>query len=172
MAAQQHHGHMVIDASVLIDYRDSDRTVLGLISAHVGQLCIPSPVLGEVLHMTEDDCASLGLYVVEPTIDHLLSVPRAPGPLSFQDHLSLIVARTNGWCCLTNDGRLRKECKAQGVAVMWGLEPLGILVAAGVVSAQHARNVAVAVHHANSRFITREIVRRFLEGIGILEFGF
>lgn len=160
---------MVIDASVLIDYRDGDRTVIKLISTHVGQLCMPSPVLGEVLRMTEEDCASLGLDVVEPTVEQLLSVPHAPGRLSFQDYLCLIIAKANGWRCLTNDRRLRNECDAQGVAVMWGLEPMGMLVAAGVISAQHAGDVAIAIHRSN-RFITREILQRFLERIGIPTF--
>lgn len=83
------------------------------------------------------------------------------GPLSYEDKLCLILARDNGWSCLSNDGPLRDACKAQGVSVVWGLEIMLQLVEPGHASAAKVIEVAESIHLINPLYITQKIVRAF-----------
>lgn len=83
------------------------------------------------------------------------------GPLSFEDKLCLVLARDNGWACLSNDGPLREACKAQGVSVVWGLEIMLWLVQARHLDADKAIEVAEAIHLSNPLYITRKIITTF-----------
>ena len=63
---------------------------------------------------------------------------RRPG-LSYYDHLCLLVAKQGGWTCVTNDGKFRRDCMAEKVPVLWGLEPMVELVAGGHLNAAEAK---------------------------------
>ena len=78
-----------------------------------------------------------------------------------QDKLCLVLARDNGWACLSNDGPLREACKAQGVSVVWGLEIMLWLVQARHLDADKAIEVAEAIHLSNPLYITRKIITTF-----------
>jgi predicted nucleic acid-binding protein len=156
---------LILDANVLIDYCAADRTVLTLVSQHVGRIHVPSVLLEEVDDLDESECGRLGLEVVQLSIDLLtLAGIRRPG-LSYYDHLCLLAAKAGGWICVTNDGRMRRECGVDGVRVLWGLEPMVDLVSAGHMSAAEAEDVANRIHRANPLFITKEIVSRFVSRV-------
>ena len=71
-------GALLMDANVLIDLCDADRTLLRLVSAHVGPVHVPLPILmEEVATLAEADWSGLGLRPVEPTLT-LASTPPAP----------------------------------------------------------------------------------------------
>lgn len=106
-------------------------------------------------------CQAIGLTVVEGSLVQLTEASQRGGPLSFEDKLCLILARDNGWTCLSNDGPLRNACKAQGVSVVWGLEIMLQLVKAGHVSAAKAIEVAQSIHSINPLYITQKIVDAF-----------
>ena len=91
--------------------------------------------------------------------------------LSFHDHLCLLLARDNGWTCVTNDGRLRRECAAEKVPVLWGLETVALLVDAGVLTAKAAEEIGRAIQRANLRFITDQVIKNFLGRIGAVGKG-
>ena len=52
---------LLADADVLIDYRESDLAILGLVGQHVGRVAVLPPVLDEVEGVTATECADLGI---------------------------------------------------------------------------------------------------------------
>src|SRR6266542_495350 len=106
-------GLLIMDASVLIDFCDTDPTVLKLISNNVGQIHAPSPMLHEEVEpLADTSWDDLGLIEVHPTLDMATAAAARRAGLSFYDHLCLLMARDNGWTCVTNDGRLRQDRKS------------------------------------------------------------
>lgn len=152
---------LVLDSNVLIDYCDADRSVLTLASRHVGQIHVPSVLLDEVDGLDESECGRLGLLVVEPEGALLAAAGRRRPGLSYYDHVCLLAAKKEGWTCVTNDGRLRRECTAERVSVWWGLELMVPLVADRHLTIAAATTVAQAIHVANPLYITDDILRRF-----------
>ena len=151
----------IVDACVLIDFVETDRSLLRLISQHVGQIRVPSPVLGEVRQLTRDSAEEVGLVVVEPALDVALQAAERGTPgLSFQDELCLRVAAAEGWTCVTNDRRLRVECEARSVYVRWGLELLLLLVEARVLGTNEAIDAVRAMASLNPR-LARKVVLSF-----------
>lgn len=59
------HAPCVVDADVLIDYADTDPTVLSLFCRHHGQIHVLKPVLEEeVDSLNAADCDRLGITIV------------------------------------------------------------------------------------------------------------
>jgi len=56
---------LILDACVVIDYADTDASVLGTVSAHVAPLALARPVLDEVDQLDERDALDLGITVVD-----------------------------------------------------------------------------------------------------------
>src|SRR5712691_10948386 len=105
-------GLLIMDASVLIDLCEADRTLIRIISDHVGQVHVPLPVLREeVEQIDESEYTELGIVPVDPPLQTAIDAAGRRAGLSFHDHLCLLLARDNGWTCVTNDGRLRREVK-------------------------------------------------------------
>ena len=152
---------LIVDACVLIDFCDADASVLGIISRHVGQLHVVSTVLDEVEQLDQNQAASLGLVVIEPTLDMLDASARKRGRLSPRDHICLLLAKVNEWTCVSNDKALRTACGQDGVSVMWGLEVLGLAAASGGISPSEAEAVARRIGEANP-FITDAIIDAFV----------
>ena len=93
----------------------------------------------------------------EPPIGLLTAAGKHRPGLSCYDHFCLIAAKEAGWTCVTNDGRLRRECSVDNVRVLWGLEPMLDLVGGGHMTASRAREVAERIHQANPLFIAMEM---------------
>jgi hypothetical protein len=139
-----------------------------LICTYLGHIYLATPVLNEVKEISENDCLELGITLVEPELEQIaLAATEKRGPLSFQDHLCLILAKDNGWTCVTNDKPLRRECKSEGVPLIWGIELLCILVESGGLPVLHAREVILHIQENNPKYITDRIVRRAFERLGI-----
>lgn len=150
----------VVDANVLIDFAEADATLLALVGQHLGPLRVLLPVLEEVDQLSADDCARLGIDLVDPVLtEHALLA--APSSLSLQDRLCLLEAQAQGLVCLTNDRALRAACTAAGVEVCWGLELLGALVAHRVLDLTAAIAAGRAMHQVNPRHITSALLERF-----------
>lgn len=157
-----------MDANVLIDFCEADRTVIRVISDHVGTVHVPLPVLHEEVDQIDAaECADLGIVPVDPPLGMAADAAVRRAGLSFHDHLCLLLARENGWKCVTNDGRLRRECVAEGVPVLWGLETVTLLVEDGVLTAAAAEEIGRAIQRANPRFVTDKVLAGFLEQIGV-----
>lgn len=149
---------LLVDANVLIDFATTDREVLALVVRHVGSVHVPRDVFDEVDQLDEATCAALGLIIVEGTLDQLVEAGARLGRLSFADRVCMILARDNGWTCVTNDGRLRRECESVGVPVRWGLQLMLALVDCGAMTADAAIVVAEAVGRTNPHMKTEVVV--------------
>jgi len=156
----------VVDASVLIDYIKSDITILTLVSRHIAPIHVASPILAEVEQFSAETAAKHGLQVVEPSLQQVVAALGRKGRTSFQDRLCAIVARDNGWTCLTSDANLRSLCSEHGVTCAWGLEPMRWLVARRRLTASRALSVAKHIARVNP-FVTAEIVARFRTQLGL-----
>jgi len=157
---------LVADASVLIDYVETDKSVLALISRHLGTIHVPSPVLEEVRGLSEKDAASLGVHVAEPPLHQAFEAQAGATPMSFKDWLCFVVARDAGWSVLTNDMALRKACDSADISCVWGMEAMALLVDAKHLSAARAMAVARKIARINP-FITDSILERFRHRIGL-----
>lgn len=161
---------LILDANVLIDFCVTDISLLGLICNYVGQIYLPTPILNEVGEITEDYCIELGIKLVEPEIDQVvLAAENELSPLSFEDKLCLIMAKENGWICVTNDKPLRQKCEAEGVPLIWGIELICILVESGGLPASKARDVILEIHTSNPKYITAAIISGAFKRLGIKE---
>lgn len=152
---------LLVDANVLIDFRDSDLTALTLVARHLRPVRVLRPVLGEVDELDETECDRHGLELWEASPEQLAAAAAHRRSLSFLDRAVLIVARDEGWVCATNDQALRHECEVEGVPTRWGLELLAELVLADQLSADAALSIAHEIHLNNKYHITREILRKF-----------
>ncbi|HOC41431.1 MAG TPA: hypothetical protein PKJ99_00330 [Thermoanaerobaculales bacterium] len=152
---------LIVDANVLIDYLDTEPSVLALVAREAGPLFVATEVLAKVDQLDVTVCEELGLSIAVPSLSQLLEAAvRRPG-LAFDDVVCLVMARDNGWCCVTNDRALRAACRASDVSVQWGLEIMLRLVASSVLSSRDAIEVAMAIQRTNRAFITDAIVNRF-----------
>ena len=130
----------------------------------VGLLHVVGPVVDEVNEIDdEDELGELGLVIIEPEIEDAFAAVSQPGPTSFQDRLSLLVAKRHNFTCVTNDKNLRKLCEQEGVPILWGLQLLAELHMAGGISGKEAEKLAQAIRASNPKHITAQIISRFKE---------
>lgn len=106
---------------MVIDYVQADVSVLTLVARHLGGAGLPSPLLREIDQLEAEDCARVGLALLEPTFAQLTEATADRAALSFEDWLCLVVARDLDAACVTNDKRLRAACEEEGVPLLWGL---------------------------------------------------
>jgi predicted nucleic acid-binding protein len=151
---------LVLDACVLIDLFDSDPSIIRTISEHVGPVHVASPVFDEVEQIDAVTAESLGLKVVDPSVELAMTAAAQRGGLTFQDWLCLLLAKERGWTCVTNDKRLRSECGTQEVPVLWGLELVALVVEAGGMSVAEASELGQAIVDANPHIRVR-VLRAF-----------
>jgi len=151
---------LILDANILIDFYKCDRTIVKLICTYVGQIYLATPVLDEIKQIDEGDCLELGIKLVEPELEQLMLAAEKKGPLSFQDNLCLILAKEHGWTCVTNDKPLRQKCEIEGVALIWGIELICILVESGGLPVEHARDIILKIQRINPKYITDNIVEK------------
>ena len=70
----------ILDANVLIDYVESDRFVLELLTKHVTQLVVATPVLEEVRTIRgPEELQKLGIRLIEPELDDLIKAGEGTG---------------------------------------------------------------------------------------------
>lgn len=152
---------LILDACVLIDFCEADASVLTVFSQHLGAIHVAATILDEVDQLDESKAASLGLNVVEPSLAQLGASAVKRGRLSAADHLCLVLARENGWTCVSNDKALRTACKEEGIPVLWGLEIIALTVDACVLSIEEAERIAWRINETNP-FITKDLVALFV----------
>lgn len=151
---------LLVDANVLIDYCDSDPSILEIYSNHIQQIVTPSVVFDEVDQLDVNDCAQLNIQIFQEPMSVLNAAARIAGGLSFQDHVCLMLSQQNGWTCATNDKRLHRECSQQGVNSIWGLKIMIELVANNKLSKNDALNV-VNQMSASNPFVNAQVIQKF-----------
>lgn len=157
---------LIVDACVLIDICEADRSVLTLVSRCVGDVHVATPVLAEVDQLDESEAISLGIKLVEPSLEMTAEAAATRGRLSFADRLCFLIAKERAWTCVSNDRRLRRTCEESAVSVLWGLELVGLLVDKGAMPPEGARDIGERICAAN-QFIGDAVLERFLARIGI-----
>ncbi len=81
---------VIADANVLIDYADSDITILSLYSTEIETVVIPESILDEVEQLSLDECEHFGFTVINEELEILTLASNSDhGPLSFQDKVCL-----------------------------------------------------------------------------------
>jgi len=158
---------LILDANTLIDFCKSDKIIVKLICSYVGQIFLTTPVLSEINEISESECIELGIKLVEPELDQVALAVEKRGSLSFQDHLCLILARKNSWTCVTNDKPLRRECKLEGIPLIWGIQLICILVESGGLPVRHAKDIILEMKNNNPKYITESIVKKAFKRLGI-----
>jgi hypothetical protein len=122
-------GFLLMDASVVADFCDKARTAIRLVSEHLGQTYVTLPVLyDDEAPLDPEDCADFGIVPVEPSLEIAVAAARRRSGLTFHDHLCLLLARENGWSCVTDDGCLRRACRSENLPAVWSHELIALLV--------------------------------------------
>ena len=152
---------LILDACVLIDFWDTDPSVITLVVRQIGPTHIAENLLAEVRQVDRSAAVEAGLTIIEPSLEMMTAAARRRTGLSFQDHLCLLLAREHGWTCVSNDGRLRRACAEDGVPALWGLELLAQVVEAGGIPAEAAIEVAKGMATLNP-YLTEAVVARFV----------
>lgn len=156
---------LIVDANVLIDYANSDVSVIALAVKHLGPVHVPLPILKEVDQLTAADCVRLGITLLDPSFDELAAAEALVRPaLSFEDKLCLVLAGANGYTCVTNDKPLRAACDAAGVTARWGLQLMSDLVATRALTPEAAVATARRIA-ATNRHITKALLERFEKNV-------
>ena len=159
---------LLADADVLIDYRESELAILALVARHVGRLTVLPSVLDEVQDVTVEDCAELGIEIVEVETERMLQAAAIESRVSFNDRLCLLTCREEGCICVTNDGALRRLCERHGVETRFGLALMVDLVGAGVLTRERAEAVAQRIHSSNPFHINERVLDRFFSALDAL----
>ena len=159
---------LLADADVLIDYRESELAILALVTRHVGRVMVLPLVLDEVQDVTVQDCAELGIEIVEVETERMLQAAKIESHVSFNDRLCLLTCREEGWTCVTNDGALRRLCERHGVETRFGLALMVDLVGAGVLTRARAEAVAQRIHSSNPFHINERVLNRFVSALDAL----
>ncbi len=152
----------------LIDYAQTERSILELTVKHLGDVFVPEALLEhEVPDLTREECEALGIQVVAATDEQVTEAAAfgRKGPLSFYDHLFVLMARDERWICVTNDKSLRAACKREKLEVRWSLRLMLDLVAAKALDPDEAERIARAIAEGNP-FITAKVIADFCERLG------
>lgn len=157
----------VIDANVLIDYANTDPSILSLAVKHIGPIFVPSVILDEVEQLSINDCVNLGLTIIEEPVEILDAAVERRGRLSFEDQVCLLLAIDNGYTCISNDKRLHGVCGEENISVMRGLRLMIELVRKDALDKSSAMEVAEAIHLSNPFHITSEIIDDFRKKISV-----
>lgn len=153
---------LILDTCVLIDFFKVDRTVLRLAGDAVGPLYVASTLIEEMGEIErESEITDLGMEIIVPETEDAYRAAEMVGRTSFYDNLCCLVARRNGWTCVTNDKNLRKRCTRENVPLLWGLELLTMIYRAEELTAEEAEAIARGIQRANPKHITEGILERF-----------
>jgi len=158
-----------MDANILIDFCKCDKNIVKLICRYIGQIYLATPVLDEINQIDEDDCLALDIILVEPELELAILAAEKRGALSFQDNLCFLLAKQNGWTCVTNDKPLRRKCETEGVPLVWGIELICILVESGGLPLNQASELIVQIKNLNPKYITDSIVENAFKRLGIIK---
>lgn len=152
---------LLLDANVLIEYRDSDPGILALAAEHLGPVTVVGAVLAEVKRLGECDITRLGIKVVDATPDQEARAKVMRGSTSLEDRLCFVVCFDYSRTCVTNDKGLRRLCARHEVRTKFGLHLMSDLVAAGVLPPSRARRVARTIQAASPDYYEEDILQQF-----------
>lgn len=150
---------LISDAFVLMDFVEVVPTVLQAVVRSVGSMHVTTAVLSKVGQLDKGAVEALGLQVVDPPFSAFAAAVSKGGLLCLSDHLCILVAKSEGWACVSDDPPLRTACRNEGLGVLWGLEMMAFAVVRGLLSDEEAQRAAQKLRRANPR-ITEDIALR------------
>ena len=157
---------LLMDACVLIDFIKADSSIFKLFVKYVGEIHVVSPVVEEVKEIESTQALEkYGLIIIEPQLDDVFTAANQSGSLSFQDRLCLLTAKREGFTCVTNDKRLRKQCEKDDVQILWGLQLLISLHDKAGISSADAIELAEQIHRNNPKHISLKLLERFKDAV-------
>ena len=160
---------LLLDANVLIDFLNSEPSLLNLVSKHIGNLYVLDQIVSEVKGLDKSECKKFGLTVIEPTNETLALAETNLYKLSYNDRLCLFTAIDSDFICVTNDKDLRQECQNNQVKILWGLELIRILVEKSVLSIDDAIKIVETIHKINRLYIPESLVKKFVKLVKKIE---
>lgn len=144
---------LLADANVLIDLHSANALELigDLIRHDLATVYLPRIVYDEVNSViTESQIADLGITILPVEIALMARVAAYHDTrLSYPDRSLLLMAKDKGYTVWSNDRRLRANCGANGVRVLWEFEVLRRLVDRDFISAADLIAVAARVEETN-----------------------
>ena len=143
--------------------------MLKLLATHISPVYISRSTFQNVNDLSENEARKNHIIIQTPALEILMLSAQTRGRLAYDDRETLLLAKKYGWVCITNDKPLRKECKKEKVSVLWGLEPLKLLVINHLIVPDKAISVAKNIQEENPRYITVEIVEKFKTQIRIIK---
>ena len=144
---------LLADANVLIDLLSANALGLvgDLIRHDLAAVYLPRIIYDEVSTViTESQIADLGITILPVEIALMERVARYHDTrLSYPDRSLILLAKDRGYAVWSNDKRLRENCGANGVRVLWEFEALRWLVERDFMSAADLVAVAARVEETN-----------------------
>ncbi len=144
---------LLADANVLIDLLNANALGLvgDLIRHDLATVYLPRIVYDEVTTViSESQIADLGITILPVEIALMERVAHYHDTrLSYPDRSLLLMAKDNGYTVWSNDKRLRENCGANGIRVLWEFEALRRLVERDFMSATDLVSVAARVEESN-----------------------
>jgi rRNA-processing protein FCF1 len=151
---------VILDANILIDLCKINKSILRILCKELKKVMVPILVLREVDGLNRQDAENLGITVIDSDLEILEKAFGLMSGLSYQDSLCLLTASRENYICVTNDKRLKRECREKGVRSLWGPELLLFLFQKGRISRQEARKLIAEMAAVNNR-ITKTIIQEF-----------
>lgn len=142
---------VIADANVLIDYANTNKRILGMVTGFFDRVMVPIDILNEVNELSMSEVNEFGLSVYYPENHTYYYASNTSNGLSFQDNICLFDARENNWAIISNDKKMRRECIDAGVVAIWGLEVMVMLVKVGSLTGEEAIKIAEDIHSVNKR---------------------
>lgn len=151
------------DANVLIDYVESDITMLAVYSSEIEQVIIPESIFDEVEQLSLPECERYGLQVVEENMDEMMRAStEVHGPLSYQDKVCLYHTKSmDDATCITNEKALKRFCEEQDIPVKPGLKLMIELVDHDKIDAEVVIGLALKIQENNPLFINDAVIEDF-----------
>lgn len=111
---------LIVDANVLIDYADTDLSVLALYSTHIAPIRVPLAVADEVDSLGRADYENHHLGLIEETLEIARTASGGGGGLSYPDWVCLLTAERTGATCVSKDTSLLNRCSHAGIPTKRG----------------------------------------------------
>jgi len=141
---------LLLDANVLIHYEKAGiLALLPLINQYIGQTHALAEIINEVnkgavrdkgeTQLNSELVSSLGIEIIPESADPKWETVQITSKgLSDNDRLCLVVAAQQGLTMVTSDKQLHFACIKNRVTVLWGLEPIALLVDHRVIGRDEA----------------------------------
>ena len=144
--------YLLLDTNIVVDYLKADKTLFSLVSQYVGEVFYADAMAAEIKQL-EGRAAyeeiGIRLAPVDPSDISEAKNRKLRGALSEYDWICFFTAKRLGYCCVTNDGDLRKQCEKEGVETIRGGKLIIELCRNGGVTKDRAKEIGRDIKNGN-----------------------